>query len=306
MIKKLQYNQLFKAFTKNKTMKFLTNLILLFTVSIGYGQGLTIVEQDFDKARELAKKENKLLLIDFYTTWCGPCKKLDKLIFQNDTISQEIGKEFILLRYDAENDTVFNLSKKHHVASFPTGIILNENGYVLNKKYGFGGEDVKELSEEYFKFTTESIDLNRQNKILNGYSNNLDMTNYPKFYIDYINRDDKKVTSRSDFKEYWYKEHDILSEEYFSTVLYFCTDVPISVADNFLENKDNYIERFGEKDVNFALELMSFVRFKEAIDNKSQQKFDEAIAFVRKALSNKSANQIVTMFSEKFENSKKE
>jgi thiol-disulfide isomerase/thioredoxin len=306
MNKELHHKQLFKALTKNNVMKFSTTLLLLFMLSIGYGQELTIVEQDFDKARELAKKENKLLLIDFYTTWCRPCKKLDKLIFQNDSISREIGKEFILLRYDAEDDTVFNLSKKHHVSSYPTGIVLDGNGYVLNKKYGFSGEDVKELSEEYLKFTNESIDLNRQKKILNGYSNSIDITKYPRFYIDYINKNDKHVTSRTDFKEYWDKEHDILSEEYFSTVVYFCTDVPVSVSDNFLENKDNYIERYGEKDVNFALELMSFVRFKESIENKSQQKFDEAVTFIKKALSDETANQMVAMFTKKFEESKKE
>jgi len=251
-----------------------------------------------------AKQENKLLFVDFYTTWCAPCKKLDKWIFQNDTISQKLANNFVLLRYDAEQDKKFNLSKKHHVNSYPTGIILNSDGYVVNRKYGFAGEDVKGLHETVFEFTNKSIELNRQDKTLKGYSNKIDIKNYPKFYIDYVNRDDKKVVTRSDFKNYWGKSHDILSEEYFSTLVYFAKDVPVIIADDFLTKKSKYIELYGETDVSVALMFMSFGKFDDAIDNKSQEKFDNAVEFMKKALSEKTANQMLPMFKKKFEDAK--
>ena len=75
---------------------------------------LIVINQNYNEALKIASKQNKLIFIDFYTTWCGPCKKLDKLIFQNDSIQQILKKDFILLKYNAENDTVFHLSKKHH------------------------------------------------------------------------------------------------------------------------------------------------------------------------------------------------
>jgi len=285
-------------------MKKLFTLLLLFTISVGYSQELSIVEQDFERAKALAKKENKLLFIDFYTTWCAPCKKLDKWIFQNDTISRKLGKNFVLLRYDAEQDKKFNLSKKHHVNSYPTGIILNDNGFVVNRKYGFAGEDLEELNQTVFEFTTESIDLNKKKKILKGYSNKIDITKYPGFYIDFVNRDDTKVFSRSDFKDYWNESHNILSEEYFSTLVYFIKDVPISIADNFLENKSKYIEFYGETDVSVALLFLTFGKFEDAITNKNQERFNNAIEFMKKALSKKSASQILPMFKKKFEDAK--
>ncbi|MDP4267558.1 MAG: thioredoxin domain-containing protein, partial [Bacteroidota bacterium] len=40
------------------------------------GEGIKICNDDIDKIKEYARKGNKLVLLDFYTTWCGPCKCL--------------------------------------------------------------------------------------------------------------------------------------------------------------------------------------------------------------------------------------
>ncbi len=281
-------------------MRSLATLILLFVAATGYCQKLVIVDQDYEKAKTLAHLENKLLFIDFYTTWCAPCKKLDKLIFQNDTISQMLADDFVLLRYDAEQDKEYHLSKKHHVNSYPTGIILNNEGFVVTRQYGFVGEEVHDLSESVFAFTEKSIKLDREDKSLPGYSTVIDTTIYPRFYIDYVNRDLKKVANTSEFDEYWRNTHDILAEGYFSTLVYFAQDVPITIADEFLLEKTHYIELYGKTDVDVALMFMSFGKFDDAIDNRSQEKFDQAVEFMHKALDDKTAQQMLPMFTHKF------
>ena len=164
-------------------MKYFKILAILLTIQANvFSQQLTIIDQDYDKAKSIALKENKLILIDFYTTWCAPCKKLDKLIFQNDTLQQKLATDFILLKYDAENDSVFNLSKKHHVVSYPTGIILTKDGYVVNKQYGFLGDDLETLEKSFFWFTNEGVQFNKENKILKGYSNKIEINKYNAHY----------------------------------------------------------------------------------------------------------------------------
>ena len=160
-----------------------------------------------------------MVFIDFYTTWCAPCKKLENLVFQNDSIKNILKKDFILLKYNAEDDSVYNLSKKHHISSYPTGLILNKRGYVVNRSYGFSGENFQSLSTSVIEFTKESSALNAKNKIIKGYSNTIDITKYPQFYIDYINRTNTKIQA-SVVNEYWRSQKDVLSEEYFSTLLY--------------------------------------------------------------------------------------
>ncbi|MCC1485361.1 thioredoxin family protein [Winogradskyella immobilis] len=286
-------------------MKKLITLLIFSTNIIGFSQELTIVEQNYNEAKKLAKKENKLLFIDFYTTWCKPCKKMDKWIFQDKNKSKKLAKDFVLLRYDAEKDKEFHLSKKHHVNSYPTGIILNRKGFVVNRKYGFASENIDELSKAVYEFTDQSIELDKQKKILKGYSNTIKISNYPKFYIDFVNRDNTKVTRSEDFKNYWKTNTDLTSEEYFSTLVYFAKDVPINIANDFLERKEKYTELYGETDVNVALVFFSFGKFEDAIEHKNEEKFDKAVEFVNKALSKESAERMTSLFQKQFDEAKK-
>lgn len=279
--------------------KILFLLSLLFFCSRGTTQGLITIDQDFNKALSLAAQEDKMVFIDFYTTWCAPCKKLENLVFQNDSIKNILKKDFILLKYNAEDDSVYNLSKKHHISSYPTGLILNKRGYVVNRSYGFSGENFQSLSTSVIEFTKESSALNAKNKIIKGYSNTIDITRYPQFYIDYINRTNTKIRT-SVVNEYWRSREDVLSEEYFSTLLYFANEAADPIAEDALANKANYTELYGTTDVETLMYFLTSGKFKRAISEKDQQKFDEAIHFARKALSEEWINDVVSSFERKF------
>lgn len=279
--------------------KILFLLSLLFFCLNGTTQGLITINQDFNKALSLAAQEDKMVFIDFYTTWCAPCKKLENLVFQNDSIKNILKKDFILLKYNAEDDSVYNLSKKHHISSYPTGLILNKRGYVVNRSYGFSGENFQSLSTSVIEFTKESSSLNAKNKIIKGYSNTIDITRYPQFYIDYINRTNTKIRT-SVVNEYWRSREDVLSEEYFSTLLYFANEAADSIAEDALANKANYIELYGTTDVETLMYFLTSGKFKRAISEKDQQKFDEAIHFARKALSKEWIDDVVSSFERKF------
>lgn len=256
---------------------------------------LVVIDQDFVKATKLASEQNKLLFIDFYTTWCAPCKQLDKLVFQNDSIRKILGKDFILLKYDAENDTVFHLSKKHHVSSYPTAIVLNREGYVVNRKYGFPGEDFQSLSENVLEFTDESIDLNKQDKYLKGYSNTIDPNKYPKFYNDYVNRTIKKVQP-SDFDAFFIGKKNFLKEEDFTPLFYFARYAPSNIGDIILKDKQKYFDLYGKQDVELLLYFISSAKFNEAITEDNQEKYDQAMAFTKKALDQVWLDQILPRF----------
>lgn len=82
-----------------KKILFLALTVILS--AIGKAQSLKIIDHDYTAAITLAEKENKLLFIDFYTNWCVPCKKINKLIFENDSVTKDLANDFILLRYNA-------------------------------------------------------------------------------------------------------------------------------------------------------------------------------------------------------------
>ncbi|PQJ79660.1 thioredoxin family protein [Polaribacter porphyrae] len=264
----------------------------LISNEVQLSEDFIVIDQNYKQALKIASKKDKLIFIDFYTTWCAPCKKLDKLIFQNDSIKNILKRDFILLKYNAENDTIFHLSKKHHISSYPTGLILNNEGFVLNRKYGFAGSNFKTLSKSVLDFKNESIVLNNQNKVIKGYSNDIDATKYPKFYVDFVNRTNTKLNP-ADLNEYWVTHKNKFSEEYFSTLTYFGGQTSKEIAYTVLNNKEKYINLFGETDVKKLMFSIAFGRFDEAILEKNNEKFIEAEAYVKKALNKESAKNII-------------
>ncbi|QTD39133.1 thioredoxin family protein [Polaribacter batillariae] len=262
-------------------------------------QDLIVIDQNYKESLKIASEKDKLIFIDFYTTWCAPCKKLDKLVFKNDSIKKILKKDFILLKYNAENDTVFHLSKKHHISSYPTGLILNKKGYVLNRKYGFPGEDFLSLSKIVLKFTNESILLNNKNKIIKGYSNKIDEAKYPQFYIDYVNRTNTKINPL-ELNEYWSSNKNVLSEQYFSTLIYFARDASDNVANKTLKNINAYKELYGNNDVEILMYFLTSGKFSRAISEKNQLKYDEAVLFAKNALSVQWTDDILPNFEKEF------
>lgn len=285
-----------------KLIKFLAFALLFNT--FGYAQKLTIVQQDYTKALTIAKKENKLLLIDFYTTWCKPCKELDELVLNKKSIKKILAKDFVLLKYNAEDDKVYHLSKKYHIVSYPTGLIVNKEGYVVKQGYGFSGNDSKSLSASFLKFTNEAKELHNKSKFIKGYTNTIDISIYPKFYIDYKNRDNLKVDKVA-FNNYWKKEQNVLSEGYFTTLLNFAIEVPNYIADASLKNRYKYIELYGKKDTDVLFFLLSSSKFDAAISNKSKKELDNAIAFIKKTLDKEWANNVISYYQKSFSTAQK-
>ncbi|WCM41914.1 thioredoxin family protein [Flavobacterium sp. CBA20B-1] len=281
-------------------MRILLTITALLMVCFAKAQHLQIIEQDYTKALKVAKNEDKMIFIDFYTTWCSPCKKLDKLIFQNDSIQSILSEDFVLLRYNAEDDKVYHLSKKHHVSSYPTAVVLNQEGYVVNRKYGFPGENFHNLSASVINFAEESILLDSENKIIKGYSNQIDMPNYPKFYVDYINRDNIKVVDTKSFNSYWNAVENPISEEFFSTLLYFASDVPDAVANLALNYKDDYFELYGKLDTEILFYFLSAGKLNKAISAKSQSEFEDAKTYAYQTLTKEWTDDIIPNFEVKF------
>lgn len=74
-----------------------------------------------------AKAENKLIFIDFYTQWCGPCLNMAETVFVLPTVGDFYNSNFVNAKIDAENGEGINLSKKYLVRSFPTYMFVDPN-----------------------------------------------------------------------------------------------------------------------------------------------------------------------------------
>lgn len=118
---------------------------IIFAGISGFAQGIKFEKYSLDKAIEKAKKENKHVFIDCYTTWCGPCKKLAKNVFPLKKVGDFFNSNFINLKVNMEVKEGWKIQKKYSVSSYPTLLFINGKGEVSKKITGF--KNASELIE---------------------------------------------------------------------------------------------------------------------------------------------------------------
>lgn len=83
-----------------------------------------------------AKKANKLIMMDAYTTWCGPCKWMAKNVFTNDTVADFYNTNFVNTKFDMEQGEGIELAKQYGVQAYPTFLFINGDGQLVHRVCG--------------------------------------------------------------------------------------------------------------------------------------------------------------------------
>lgn len=118
-------------------------LILSVATSLSCAQTKTIhFETDsFAVIKAKAEKENKLIFIDAFTSWCSPCKWMAKNIFTNDTVADYFNSNFINAQIDMEKGEGIEIAKLYEVYCYPNLLFIDGNGNLVHR--GAGALDVK-------------------------------------------------------------------------------------------------------------------------------------------------------------------
>ncbi|MCI0449904.1 MAG: DUF255 domain-containing protein [Chlorobi bacterium] len=114
---------------------------MLFITGLTYTQSLS-----FNEALANAKSQNKRIVVDVYTDWCGWCKKMDDEVYSSRKIKKLIKRSFILVKLDAEGyNEITYLNKKYteqdlalyfEAYGYPTTVFLEPEGNIIEFKYG--------------------------------------------------------------------------------------------------------------------------------------------------------------------------
>lgn len=109
-------------------MKKISILTILILMSFNtYAQGIKFEQGTFNEAINKANKENKLVFIDFYTVWCGPCKLMSANIFPTKKAGDYFNDKFVSIKIDAEKGEGVALAKKYGVQVYPTFLYINSS-----------------------------------------------------------------------------------------------------------------------------------------------------------------------------------
>lgn len=80
---------------------------------------------DYEVALQEAKTEDKLVVIDFFATWCGPCKTMEKTTFADKRVRNRM-KDFVPLKIDVDRQT--KIAQQYGIQAMPTTAVVKPSG----------------------------------------------------------------------------------------------------------------------------------------------------------------------------------
>lgn len=114
-------------------------LILIFHgtfSSFAQTKGIRFQEKSWAELLAMSKQENKLIFLDGYATWCGPCKWMAANIFPNDTVGQYYNNHFICASFDMEKGEGQTIRSTYDIRAYPTLLFITPEGKMVHKRVG--------------------------------------------------------------------------------------------------------------------------------------------------------------------------
>jgi len=211
------------------------------------GGGIQFFAGTWNEALNKATFEGKLIFVDAYTSWCGPCKKMTMQTFPDKSLGDFFNENFINVKLDMEKGEGTSFASKYGVFSYPTLLFIDGNGKIVQREIGF---------------KTPDILLNIGKKVVNAatdtkaFDDKYESKDYDvKFLAEYakvLMKNKKPYNHIVD--EYLMKQNDKNSREYFDFIYEFTNNYDTRIFNIFVENKARIIEYQGE--TNFKKKLM--------------------------------------------------
>lgn len=277
--------------------KLLSLFLIGFSTLLFSQDGINFQQITFKEILAKAKAEKKLIFIDAFAVWCGPCKLMEKNIFPLPSVKEYYNANFINARFDMEKGEGRELALKYGIRSYPTFLFLNGDGEVVMKNYGYMSEkDFLTIAKEANnpKFATFS------NKELfeKGEKDPEFLLNMMRLYAESDYDLAKKVSER--FFEV--KKNDPLTKDELGMLLYFLKSPNDGNYKIFVNKKAEIISLMSE---DIYKQFDANIKISKILENSLDQKtgiindeyfYKNATPLIGKADAETALNRMKVMF----------
>ncbi len=253
-------------------MKYI--LLLLLNISLfasAQAQGIEFFHGTWAEALDKAKSEEKLIFVDAFASWCGPCKRMSSQTFPDPQAGEFFNANFICMKIDMEKPENGEFAGKYPVGSYPTLMFIDATGKMVMKDVGAKNVDQlietgkkalgkNDKSEDYEKKYAEG---NRDPKMLFDYVRALNLAGKPSL----------KITN-----EYLNSQQDLTTEFNLKFILEGAIEADSRVFDLLLKYREQIVAVAGEEAVNAKVEKACKNTVNKAVEFKNKVLLDEAKA----------------------------
>lgn len=260
-------------------------MILTYAIpSFAEEGGVSFVEgKTFAEILQQAKQENKLVFMDCYTSWCGPCKMMANKVFPKKEMGDYFNPRYVCVKFDMEKGEGVDLKSRYDVKAYPTFLCLDSDGNVLHRVVG-GDDNCK-------AFIARVDAVNTGNSLIaltKRYENGERSSEFMMQYLTALNNAyDKAGAAKVADEILKCDPAEILNDSILFKV--FIDHENNLYSDNmqyFLANRDEFTKRYTERTVNRKLNkvwsshpysLVSTVDGKKVFDKNGMERYKKEL-----------------------------
>ncbi|WP_299890782.1 thioredoxin domain-containing protein [uncultured Lacinutrix sp.] len=224
-------------------------VVLLFTSSLSADNWL----YSFDDAKKMALSTNKLILVDFWATWCGPCKRMDSESWSKEEV-QSLMNNYVPVKIDLDKNK--SLALKYGVRGIPYVFIMDGNGKVIYQQMSY-----KPKNEVITLLNKYAISTQFLSQDLINYYKKDSFSNAYRLAIKY---QDFCVLLNEDLRYKFIKA----SDSYFD-------EAKIALKKSGLKNKDRFSQKIKLYEIQKKIILNNSKKALKLLDKFNKNKLDE-------------------------------
>ncbi|MCW5908042.1 MAG: DUF255 domain-containing protein [Chitinophagales bacterium] len=234
-------------------------------------------DKTFKEILDMAKAQDKIIFMDCYTAWCGPCKRLAAQVFPDSAVGVYFNEHFINSKFDMEKGEGPEIASRYGIRAYPTLLWLDSKGEVVHKIVG--GLDAAGLIQNGKKANDPSPGLlnalrkqyeagGREVSLLSDYLNALNNAgeDYSEVFKEYMN----KLTQK-----------DLSESKHNQTVFNLTKDIKSPGLDYLLKNKDYVSSLVGSDAYNGKMYMIAVKAVDDAVRSKDVTLFNDALTLIK-------------------------
>ena len=257
-----------------KTTTFFLVSLLMILGSDNFAQGIDFFHGTYKEALEKSIKEDKLIFIDAYTIWCGPCKAMAKYEFTQKVVGDFFNKNFINVKLNMEANESINFKKKFSVNAYPTLFFIDGEQKLVHKSVG--GKKANAL-----------VDMGKMAIRKNDKSGNFAEA-YEKgdrsydLVLDYVKAlNNAGKPSLKIANDYLKSDPNITKEQRSAFIYEALIEADSRLFDEYVESKNEIIQLNGEDAYYDKMQISAWKTVDKAIEYEVESLVDEAIEKIK-------------------------
>ena len=229
-------------------------ILLTFAFLMGsntYAQsGIQFTQGTWKELLTKASKEHKLIFMDAYAEWCGPCKKMSKDVFTQKEAGEFFNAKFVNVKMDMEKGEGIGLSSDFGIMAYPTLLFINGSGEVVHQAVGYHTTDMLiELGEA-------ALDPNRNIGSITGRYETGDrspdlLRNLAMAKYDAMDGSYSKIA-----EEYLATQNNWNTDDNMEFIYRMTSDLDSKMADHLFKNRKAFENKFGEQAISGKINEM--------------------------------------------------